>query len=126
MEAEKPTIILIENDPLSLSLYERELSPYFSLVVCGTESRAQAALLQEKVELVILEPANGNQWAWNFLDKLQADRSLNRIPVIFCTVLDERKKALEWGAAAYLIKPVYANVLRQHAQELLVKQGGAY
>lgn len=126
MDAEKPKIILIENDPLSLSLYERELSPYFSLAVCGTQTCAAAILAEEKIDLVILEPANGNQWAWDFFDALQEDVAYRSIPVIFCTVLDERKRAMERGAATYLIKPVYANVLRQYAQELLVKQGGAY
>jgi ABC-type transport system involved in cytochrome bd biosynthesis fused ATPase/permease subunit len=45
------------------------------------------------------------------------------IPVVLCSTLDERKRGMEMGAAAYLVKPVLAdhaaeNAAPGHAQEL--------
>jgi CheY-like chemotaxis protein len=80
------------------------------------------AVREEKIDLIILEPANGNEWVWDFLDALKQDDRTQSIPVIFCTVIDERKQGMEKGADAYLLKPVYANVLHQYVQDLLEKQ----
>ena len=61
-----------------------------------------------------------------FLGPAQTRRHYPKYPRYFCTILDERKKALEQGAANYLIKPVYADVLRKHIQALLEKNGGVH
>ena len=126
MEKVKPKIVLIEHDPLSISLYNRELSAFFTLFVCQGESEAITAVSQHTIAAIILEPANGNQWVWHFWEQLKQQHNTKDIPVIFCTILDERKKALERGAANYLIKPVYADVLRKHIQALVENQGGAH
>ncbi len=122
MTVEKPYLVLVENDPHTWPLYYRELSPHYSVITCETETHAVAVLEEEEIALIILEPANGNGWAWNFVDKLKQDEQTKTIPVIFCTVLDERRKGMAIGAAAYLLKPVYAHVLRQCVQDLLIEQ----
>jgi putative two-component system response regulator len=119
MSQEKPVLLLVENDPLSLSLYDRELNPDYSILTCKNEADASFALKNGKVSLIILEPASGNDWVWDLLKQVKMKEETAKIPVIFCSVLDEKKKGLEQGASAYLIKPVYANVLRQYVQELL-------
>lgn len=121
MSQEKPALLLVENDPLSLMLYDRELNPYYSIIPCKNEADAWLALGNKKISLIILEPANGNDWVWGLLEQIKAIEGMANIPVIFCSVLDEKKRALQQGIAAYLIKPVYANVLRQHVQEFLEK-----
>ncbi|MEM8860049.1 MAG: hypothetical protein AAGD96_17095 [Chloroflexota bacterium] len=124
MQQVKPNIVLIENDALSVSLYERELSDYFNLIICHTEVEATAAVSQLPIASIILEPANGNHWVWHFWEQLKQTVDTQNIPVVFCTILDERKKALERGAANYLMKPVYADVLRKQIQALLETHGG--
>ena len=126
MEKVKPKIVLIENDPFSLSLYERELSSYFNLIICHSEVEAVTAVSEEPIASIIFEPANGNHWVWDFWEHLKQQANTQDIPVIFCTILDERKKAIEQGAANYLIKPVYADVLRKHIQALVENHGGVY
>lgn len=122
MTAEKPTLLLVENDPFTLSLYQRELTPYYIILSCETENLALRTVQKTAVDLAILEPANGNGWVWDFADKLQQDEHTQSIPVIFCTIIDERKKGMEKGAAAYLLKPVYAHVLRQYVDTILARQ----
>lgn len=122
MITDRPNLLLVENDPLTLPLYQRELSPQYTIITCESELYAVTALQEEKIDLIILEPANGNGWVWGFLDSLKQDERTQSIPVIFCTVVDERKKGMEKGAVAYLLKPVYANVLHHHVQDLLKKQ----
>lgn len=122
MITEKLNLLLIENDSFTLPLYQRELSPHYSLFTCEKEIHAITTLQQETIDLIILEPASGNEWVWDFVHTLKQNEQTRTIPIIFCTVVDERKKGMEMGASAYLLKPVYANVLRQHVQDVLEKQ----
>jgi DNA-binding response OmpR family regulator len=119
MSQAKPSLLLVESDALSLSLYKRELNPDYSINACANEAEAWFIMERESIALVILEPGSGNDWVWIFFEQIKKNEKTTSIPVIFCSVLDERKRGLEQGASAYLIKPVYANVLRQHIQALL-------
>ncbi len=119
MKDDKPRLLIIENDPIALPLYHRELSPHYLIVTCETEAQLWQTLAETRIDLIILEPANGNDWIWSFLNKFRADEQGKEIPIIFCTVLDERKRGLEQGVSAYLIKPVYANVLHYYVQKAL-------
>lgn len=65
MKKVHPKIVLIENDPLSISLYEQELSFYFNLIICHSEEEAITAVSQQDIASIILEPTNENQWVWS-------------------------------------------------------------
>ena len=120
MVLNKRCLILVDNDQLAHALYRRELESSYSVLSCATEPEVWTALEHEPISLIILEPANGNNWAWQFLNRLKTTDRTRHIPVIFCSVLDERKKGLELGADVYLVKPVYAHILHQHVQRVLV------
>ena len=100
-----PAILIVENDPPTLELYRRELSRDFRVLACFSKSETLAAIDSQSPKAIILEPVALNEDGWDLLDAIATvpDRSL---PVILCTILDERKRGLQAGAAAYLIKPV--------------------
>jgi DNA-binding response OmpR family regulator len=43
---------------------------------------------------------------WAVLRALKADEATSGIPVIVVSIVDERSRGVELGAAAYLVKPV--------------------
>jgi len=43
---------------------------------------------------------------WDVLQHLKSDPATKNIPVIICTLLEEKEKGLNLGAADYLMKPV--------------------
>ena len=53
---------------------------------------------------------------------LAAIKSLPRgspIPVVLCSTLDERKRGMEMGAAAYLVKPVLPTTLLKTLRQVI-------
>ena len=114
----KTSIILIENDPLSLTLYKRELAKYYQVIECHAEEHLTALLEQLPNVVVIVEPVGANKWAWKFLEQLTEIS----FPIVFCTVLDMQKQAHNVGYSLYLRKPVFAHVLREQIEKLIALQ----
>jgi DNA-binding response OmpR family regulator len=100
-----PTILIIENDPPSLELYRRELSRDFQVFACFSKSETLDAVDSQNPKAIILEPAALNEDGWDLLNAI-VNLPNRFLPVILCTILDERKRGLQGGAAAYLVKPV--------------------
>ena len=116
-----PTILIVENDPPTLELYRRELSRDFRVLACFSKSETIAAIDSQSPKVIILEPvALLNEDGWDLLNAIATlpDRSL---PVILCTILDERKRGIQEGAAAYLIKPVLPAVLLETLHKVIKK-----
>jgi len=115
-----PTILIIENDPPTLELYRRELGRDFRVLACFSKSETLKAIDSQNPRAIILEPATLNEDGWDLLNAIVSlpDRSL---PVILCTILDERKRGLKEGAAAYLIKPVLPSALLEALHKVIEK-----
>ena len=56
---------------------------------------------------------------WEVLTRMKADAATSSIPVVVASIIDERPRGLQLGAAAYLLKPVRREdllaALRVHA-----------
>jgi DNA-binding response OmpR family regulator len=115
-----PTILIIENDPPTLELYRRELDRDFRVLACFSKSETLDAIDSQSPKAIILEPAALNEEGWDLLNAIATlpDRSL---PVILCTILDERKRGLQEGAAACLIKPVLPAELLETLHKVIKK-----
>jgi len=115
-----PTILIIENDPPSLELYRRELGRDFRVLACFSKSETLDAVDSQNPKAIILEPAALNEEGWDLLNAIVTlpDRFL---PFILCTILDERKRGLQEGAAAYLIKPVLPVTLLETLHKVIKK-----
>lgn len=57
----------------------------------------------DTITLDVLMPGLGG---WAVLDILKADTELKSIPVIMCTIVDEKKLGFAMGANDYLVKPI--------------------
>ena len=55
---------------------------------------------------------------WKVLEDLKKDPTTRHIPVIICSLLDERERALGLGAADYLLKPILEEDLISSVQRL--------
>ena len=105
-----PTILIVENDPPTLELYCRELSRDFRVLACFSKSETLDAIDSQSPKAIILEPAALDEEGWDLLNAI-VTLPYRSLPVILCTILDERKRGMQEGAAAYLIKPVLPAVL---------------
>src|SRR5437868_2646404 len=111
MESSMPAILIVEDDQPTLELYRRELSREYRVSACSSESDALEAVRTLNLCAVVLEPAALGGQGWSLLATINARYHTRPIPVIVCSVLDERKRGLEMGAVACLVKPVLPTTL---------------
>jgi DNA-binding response OmpR family regulator len=106
MRTAEQAILIVEHDQPTRELYLRELSRYFRVFACGDEYAALELLQAHDICAVVLEPAVSDGSGWHLLTQLKCAVGARAIPVVLCSALDERKRGLELGASAYLVKPV--------------------
>jgi DNA-binding response OmpR family regulator len=113
-------ILIIESDLAMLELYGRELSPHFDVLTCSKKSDMLSIIQAQRVSAVVLEPDAWSGQGWDLLDSLLAlPADVYSFPVILCSVLDERKRGLEKGAAVFLVKPVLPSQLLKTLRQLI-------
>lgn len=113
-----PAILIVEDDPPTLELYRRELSRTYQVLACADEQEALEVLRTEDLCAMVLEPALLGGRGWALLTTLKNSPQGSDIPVILCSTLDKRKRGLEMGAAACLVKPVLPTTLLETVQRV--------
>ena len=116
-EEAKPVILVLDDDVLSLELYTRELSSNYQVIACEHVEEAQRCYRDTLLAAVILEPAIDGDEGWLFLKEIRS--SSTPLPVVVCSVLDERKVGLEQGADAFLVKPVLPTTLHHLIDQIV-------
>ncbi len=101
------TILVIEDDVLVADLVVRTLGKQGYRVLTATEGLAGLELARQfHPETVILDILLPDISGWSVLSALKADQELCSSRVVLMTVVDDRAKAFDLGAVAFLQKPV--------------------
>jgi len=75
--------------------------------------------LRVKPDVVILDVLLPGQSGWEVLAELKVNSITQTIPVIVISVVDERSRGVQLGAAAYLLKPFTRQQLHQALRQVL-------
>ena len=121
MQVKKQVILIVECDLPTLELYRRELSRDYQILTCSETQKALTLLHTHPVSAVVLEPSAPDEQGWSLLAAIKSLPGHSPIPVVLCSTLDERKRGMEMGAAAYLIKPVLPTTLRETLRQVTRK-----
>lgn len=113
------SILIIENDPPTLELYRREFSRDYQVLACLDEEDALQMASSPNLRAVILEPAVSAGAGWMILPALLEALRGRHVPVILCSTQDDRKRGLQAGASAFLVKPVLPAELRETLQKVI-------
>ena len=70
-------------------------------------------VINHQPDIILLDLLLPDCTGWEVLAQLKADPRTQNVPVIIISVVDEWRKGLAAGAAAYLVKPVSRELLRQ-------------
>jgi DNA-binding response OmpR family regulator len=119
MQTTEQSILIVEYDLPTLELYQRELSRDYQILACSQTQQALALLQTHCVSAVVLEPATPDEQGWSLLAAIKSMSGPSSIPVILCSTLDERKRGMEMGAIAYLVKPVLPTTLRETLRQVI-------
>jgi DNA-binding response OmpR family regulator len=106
MHSAEQAILIVEHDEPTRELYLRELSRDYRVFACCDERAALELLRTNDIRAVVLEPGAADGSGWDLLSNLKHVTGMRAVPIILCSALDERKRGLELGASAYLVKPV--------------------
>jgi DNA-binding response OmpR family regulator len=116
-------VLIFENDPPTAELYRRALSHDYRVLICSDETQLLHIMRTEELCAIILEPAGLGERGWDLLAQIEQISAQQRLPVIVCTTLDERKRGLQMGAAAYLVKPVLPGALIDALRKVTISPG---
>ncbi|HET7080630.1 MAG TPA: hypothetical protein VFM49_24605 [Chloroflexia bacterium] len=105
MTATGNVVLIGEPDQATNTLYQRALGTTFAVITASDEETMLELLRTTPIAALVLEPAIFAAPGWDGLATISHMCAALGIPLIVCSTLDERRRGIALGAAAYLVKP---------------------
>jgi diguanylate cyclase (GGDEF)-like protein len=115
VEAGRPLVLVIDDDPDLRTLATIELSDDFGVIAAEDGRRGVELARAQNPDVVLLDMLMPGMDGAQVLDALKSDESTSHIPVIFLSALsdlDQRVAGLDSGAVDWITKPYEARELR--------------
>ena len=102
-----PLVLVVDDDPVARTLLRRQLERAgYRVATAPNGQRALEQATELRPQLITLDLLMPVKDGWTAFYELRQTPSLAQIPVIMCSVLDERRLAFAAGVEEYLLKPV--------------------
>jgi len=112
-------ILAIDDERALIQIYERYLSPYGYRVLALSDPTDAVKRAQEvKPYAVLLDVMMPGRNGWQVLKDLRDNPDTASIPIIMCSILEAQNDWREFGANAYLTKPVLEDDLIKALESL--------
>ena len=109
---DRNTILVVDDDPTVLELMQRHLSREGFRVLTAADGEEGLRLArQARPRVITLDVMMPGMDGWAVLAALKKDPELAEIPVLLCTMLDDRSMGFALGASEFLTKPIDRNHL---------------
>lgn len=106
---EKQVILIVDDDPINLSVLSNLLKSLYTVRACKSgEDALRMVKIEPRPDLILLDIIMPGIDGYEVLSRLRKDSTMNNIPVIFISALDsftDEKRGLELGAVDYIAKP---------------------
>lgn len=132
---QRDTILIVDDEPVNLSVLAAALRPYYRLSAAnGGAAALRLAVSEPRPDLILLDVMMPGIDGFEVLRALRADPATADLPVVFLTGMtdvDDEERGLREGAADYITKPirpavvlarVHAQLQAKHARDLLRDQ----
>lgn len=124
IKADKPTILLVDDEFEVLMLLKVLLAKQYNIVVANNGRVALKLVKDQKPDLIISDIMMPGMDGISFTRLVKGDKELNSIPIILLTGVAAEKvriEGLKTRADAYLTKPFNSEELRVTVQNLIEK-----
>jgi signal transduction histidine kinase/CheY-like chemotaxis protein len=100
-------VMVIDDEANSITLFSKILEREGYKVI-GIQSPAKAVeqAIEMKPDIIILDVIMPGFDGWDIIQRLKSNPQTKGIPVIFCTIVADKKRGFSLGASEYLVKPV--------------------
>jgi GAF domain-containing protein/DNA-binding response OmpR family regulator len=110
----KKLILCIDDDPGVITLYKRYLEKQEYQVIGVTDSTKAVdearRLLPYAITLDVMMPKKDG---WDVLADLKKTPEIGSIPILVCSIIQDRTRGFALGAADYLVKPITEDELQR-------------
>jgi len=125
VEDEDTPILCVDDDQGVILLFERYLSQLGYRVVGLTDSASVVETARRiRPFAIILDVLLPHKDGWSVISDLKSNPDTQDIPVIICSIINERDRGLSLGAVDYLQKPILEDDLISVLQRLEATDGG--
>ncbi len=128
MTSPQYSLLVVDDNEMNRDLLTRRLERQgYQVTVAVDGLQALEILDQANFDLVLLDIMLPVMNGYQVLEHLKADQTLNHIPVIITTALDEadgKARCIELGAEDYLTKPFNPVVLKSRISDCLARHHG--
>ena len=123
MSNKSPYILLVDDEPANLILLEELLHlKGYTTVSAVSGDEALSKVRADRPDLILLDIMMPDMDGFEVCDRLRKDPTLQTVPVIFLTALDDdssRLKGLEMMADDYVTKPFNSRLLLAKVESVL-------
>lgn len=112
-------IVSIDDDNQVIDLYKRYLRSHGYQVIAITEPQNVLPRLKEiKPYAITLDIMMPHKDGWQVIQEIKKNPNTADIPVIICSIVEERDRAYQLGAVDYLVKPILEDELVEAVNRL--------
>ena len=122
MKTQAPAIVLIEQDEVTLELYQRELSKSFIVFSFTELSGVLETMANQDIQAVLIEPEIQSRQGWELIHSIHMAFPDRLIPVIVCSTRDTSSIDHVLEVTKHLTKPVLPKALREKTLEILERK----
>lgn len=120
-------ILVVDDDPMTAQLTQRELESEGFEVRSASDGLAALRAVRERTpNAILLDIRLPRLDGWDVLAELKRQEELRHIPVIVMSVEVQRSRAFTLGAFEYLVKPVEAGALKDVVSKAMGTRATGY
>jgi DNA-binding response OmpR family regulator/two-component sensor histidine kinase len=125
-DGDRPLVLVVEDDQDATLLLTATLADAGYRVLVAPDGAAGLRLARDLLPAVItLDIMMPSVDGWHVLKTLKADPSTAEIPVVVCSIVDNRALGYQLGASDYLVKPVTPERLVEVVERVGAPSNGA-
>lgn len=116
----KPLVLIIEDDTdMANLLSETLLKAGYRTMLSASGKEGLRIAREREVSAVLLDVMMPGMDGWKVLQAMKSDRRTAQIPVIVCSIVDNRPLGYGLGASHYFVKPVEPRQLTDALQRIM-------
>jgi len=115
--------VLVEEDEVTLELYQRELSKSFVVFAFSELEGVLELIAKQDIRAIVIEPEILSGQGWELIHSINECFPERVIPVIVCSTRDFPASGSAWNVAKFLTKPVLPRTLREKTLQVVEVRG---